>query len=65
MANDKTQIQFRGGERMVVEGSLEQVASAFRGSGPVRLATSNGGIVFVNWANVLYFQEWTEPASDG
>ena len=61
-----TEIRFvRRDENFAVEEELQAVATAASGGGLVRLTSSDGGVVFVNWANVLYIESVPEavPAS--
>ena len=55
-------INFREGQDITVDGEPEEVASKLRAGGPVRLTTTRGGMVFVNWSNVLYIEEGFGPA---
>jgi hypothetical protein len=59
-----TKINFRGGRDLTVRDELEEVSEVFRnqGEGPVRLITTGGGVIFVNWTNVLYIEEARGPA---
>jgi hypothetical protein len=66
MASTKlTKIMLRGGKDLTVSGELDDVAQQFReqAGGPVRLNSSQGGVVFVNWSNVLYLEETYPPAA--
>lgn len=58
-----TVIVFRSGAGKTVDGSPEEVSRHFEGraAGPVRLTTVEGSIVFVNWSNVLYFEDASPP----
>jgi hypothetical protein len=54
-----TQIHFvRRDENLAVEEEPQAIADAASESGPIRLTSRHsGGVIFVNWANVLYIEE--------
>jgi hypothetical protein len=54
-----TKINFLGGKDVTVGDEPEDVSEAFRNGAerPVRLITTGGGVIFANWANVLYLEE--------
>ena len=65
-AGAQTTITFCGGDSKEVVGSPDEVARLFqaqRGGGPIRLETTEGTVLFVNWANVLYLQPSWPPAA--
>ena len=52
-----TEIHFvRRDQDLSVENEAEEVAELVAGGDPVRLTTTNGHVIFVNWANVLYIE---------
>jgi hypothetical protein len=53
-----TNIHFvRRDENLTVEGDPEEIAALAAKGCPVRLTTTEGRVIFVNWANVLYVEE--------
>jgi hypothetical protein len=54
-----TKINFRGGRDVTVGDEPQEVAEALRNGAerPVRLITTGGSVIFVNWTNVLYIEE--------
>jgi hypothetical protein len=63
-----TDIHFiRRDQDFAVREGLEAVAAAASAGGPIRLTSLTHGVVFVNWANVLYIEEVAEGvlAADG
>jgi hypothetical protein len=62
-----TEIHFvRRDQNFAVQEELQAVAAAAARSGPMRLTSTDGDVVFVNWANVLYVESMAVavPASD-
>jgi hypothetical protein len=59
----RTEIHFRGGELVVVEGAASDVAIELgTQGGAVGLVTIEGAALFANWGNVLYVQEIPEDS---
>jgi hypothetical protein len=56
--SSRTEITFSGGTSKTVTGSPEEVAEQLRQQrgDPIRLTTTTGAILFVNWSNVLYLE---------
>jgi hypothetical protein len=66
MSGQRSEITFRGGNIKTVIGSPEEIAEQLRQQrgDPIRLTTTEGGVIFVNWSNVLYLEPCSPPAAD-
>lgn len=53
----RTEIHFRDGQELIVDGAAPEVARLLHADGPARLTTIEGATVVVNWSNVLYIEE--------
>jgi hypothetical protein len=53
----RTEIHFRDGEEVIVDGAAMEVGRVLHTDGPARLTTIEGATVVVNWSNVLYIEE--------
>jgi hypothetical protein len=53
----RTEIHFRDGQDVIVDGAAMELARVLHTDGPARLTTIEGATVVVNWSNVLYIEE--------
>jgi hypothetical protein len=53
----RTEIHFRDGQEVIVDGTAIEVARVLHAEGPARLTTVGGATVVVNWSNVLFIEE--------
>lgn len=53
----RTEIHFRDGQQLIVDGEAPEVARVLYSDNPARLTTIEGATVVVNWSNVLYIEE--------